>query len=123
MMVQKIGKASLIIVPIGFFWGIVLHSLQITSSFVLGVLLWALPSCYFVNKLFRCFDKVSPVSLLGLFYRAEIIKLFLSGILFVAIVKLVPSIHFLVLVAGYFLAQLSLWIQFVMQPESKWMLP
>jgi ATP synthase protein I len=108
-MMQQIGVAGLLSAIVALFWGSTSHSWQISYSFLLGVFLWMLPSYYFANKLFSCLGKVSPASLLGIFYRAEIIKLLLSGFFFVMIIKLL-TVNVPVLVIGYFVAQLVFWL-------------
>lgn len=111
-MTQQIGAASLLSAMVALFLGGAFHSWQMSYSFLLGVFLWALPSYYFANKLFCCLGKVSPASLLRIFYRAEIIKLLLSGFFFVMIIKLL-TVNVPVLVIGYFIAQCVFWLRLI----------
>jgi F0F1-type ATP synthase assembly protein I len=85
------------------------HDGQLISSLALGVILWLLPNCYFVIKVMRHLGRVSPGRLLHIFYRAELIKLLLSGFFFIMLAKLL-SINFPVLLSGYLVAQLTFWL-------------
>ncbi len=82
---------------------------KIISSLALGIILWLLPNCYFVVKVMRHLGRVSPECLLHIFYRAELIKLLLSGFFFIMMAKLL-SVNFPVLLSGYLLAQLIFWL-------------
>lgn len=82
---------------------------KIIISLALGIILWLLPNCYFVVKVMRHLGRVSPECLLHIFYRAELIKLLLSGFFFIMMAKLL-SVNFPVLLSGYLLAQLIFWL-------------
>lgn len=116
-LMRQIGAVGLMTGSIAFFAAGILHSWWFGSSFILGVLLWALPSCYFANKLFRYVAKVSAASLLRIFYTAEIIKLLLSGFFFVMIIKLL-SVNIPALVTGYFVSQLVFWVRLMMKNKE-----
>ncbi|MDQ8039947.1 MAG: ATP synthase subunit I, partial [Rickettsiella sp.] len=116
-MVRQIGGASLIAAASALFMGGIFHAWQIVCSLLLGIFLWMLPSCYFANKLFRHLGKISPTSLLRIFYRAEITKLLLSGIFFVMMIKLL-SVNIPVLIAGYFVPQLIFWARLIMKNKE-----
>jgi F0F1-type ATP synthase assembly protein I len=113
-LMRQIGATGLMAGTIAFFVAGILRSWWLGSSLILGVLLWVLPSCYFANKLFRYIGKVSSASLLRIFYKAEIIKLLLSGFFFVMIIKLL-SVNIPALVIGYFEAQLIFWVRLMIR--------
>lgn len=116
-LMRQIGVAGLMTCSIAFFAAGILHCWLFGSSLILGVLLWAVPSCYFANKLFRNLAKVSSASWLRIFYKAEIIKLLLSGFFFVMIIKLL-SVNIPALVTGYFAAQLVFWVRLMMKNKE-----
>lgn len=116
-MMRQIGSASLVVAVGAFFFGEILYSWQITYSLLLGIFLWMLPSCYFANKLFRYLGKVSPASLLRIFYQAEITKILLSGFFFVMMIKLL-SVNIPALVTGYFIPQLVFWVRLIMKNKE-----
>lgn len=73
-------------------------------STLLGGAAWLLPSLYFVGTIFA---KVKPpTQILWTFYRAEVLKLFFSAILFVLLIKYLP-IDRVALLLGYIAAQLT----------------
>ncbi len=113
-MMQQIVAAAFIAAIISLFLAIALQDGPLSYSLLLGILLWMLPSCYLANKLFRHLGKVPPASLLRIFYRAEIIKLLLSGIFFVMMIKLL-SVNIPALVTGYIASQLIFWVSFIMR--------
>lgn len=116
-MVSQIGSASLVVGVIVLFLGLILRSWQITYSLLLGISLWALPNCYFANKLFRHLGKVSSASLLRIFYWAELIKLLLSGFFFVMMIKLL-SVNIVALVIGYFISQFVFLARLIMKNKE-----
>ena len=71
--------------------------------------MWLLPNCYFVVKVMHHLGRVSAERLLHIFYRAELIKLLLSGFFFIMMARLL-SINFPVLLSGYLAAQLIFWL-------------
>ena len=85
------------------------HNRKIISSLALGIILWLLPNCYFVVKVMHHLGRVSAERLLHIFYRAELIKLLLSGFFFIIMARLL-SINFPVLLSGYLAAQLIFWL-------------
>ena len=113
---RQIGAAGLVTSSVAVVIGM-LDSWWFAGSFVLGILLWALPSCYFANKLFRDVGKISPTSLLKVFYKAEIIKLLLSGVFFVMIIKLV-LVNIPALVTGYFVSQFVFWVRLMIKNKE-----
>jgi F0F1-type ATP synthase assembly protein I len=113
-LIRKMWQASLVAFAVVLLGASVIlskfcHDGQLISSLALGVILWLLPNCYFVIKVMRHLGRVSPGRLLHIFYRAELIKLLLSGFFFIMLAKLL-SINFPVLLSGYLVAQLTFWL-------------
>ena len=116
-MIRQIVSASLAAAVGVLFLGEILYGWQIAYALLFGIFLWALPSCYFANKLFRCLGKVSPAALLRVFHKAEITKLLLSGFFFVMMIKLL-SVNIPALVMGYFIPQLVFWVRLIMKNKE-----
>lgn len=93
------------------------HGGKVISSLTLGILLWLLPNCYFAIKVMRHLGRVPPGCLLHIFYRAELIKLLLSGFFFIMMAKLL-SINFPVLLSGYLAAQLIFWLLLIIKSKE-----
>jgi ATP synthase protein I len=102
--IGQIGIGGLVAATIIFAWWLT-YGGQLIGSLLLGVLLWALPNFYFARKVFSQSEHVPAASLLRIFYRAELVKLLLSGILFVMIIKLI-LVNIPVVLVGYFASQL-----------------
>jgi F0F1-type ATP synthase assembly protein I len=102
--ILDIGLLNTLWISLG---GCFFYSWPITYSLWWGVFLWVLPNSYFANKLFQSLGKVPPAEQLNVFYRAEIIKLVLSGIIFVMLIQKI-SINIPALLVGYFMSQVFL---------------
>jgi F0F1-type ATP synthase assembly protein I len=76
---------------------------QIGYSILLGGVLWFLPEFYVAHRLFHRIE-TDPKRAVMIFYRSEIVKLFLVALLFILVLKELP-VSFLGLIAGYFAAQ------------------
>ena len=87
------------------------------KSLALGVALWLLPNCYFVIKIMRRLGQVSGRDLLNIFYRAELIKLFFSGIFFIMVIK-VLSVNVPILLLAYLASQLVFWLLLIMKSKE-----
>jgi F0F1-type ATP synthase assembly protein I len=96
-----------------FLWNLCQDELVI-RSLMLGIVLWLLPNCYFVTKIMRCLGQVSGKDLLNIFYRAELIKLFFSGIFFVVVIKLL-SVNIPILLLAYLVSQLVFWLLLIIK--------
>lgn len=87
-------------------------------SALLGCGIWALPNLYFAKKVLTDNIAQSAKQLAQLFYRAEITKLLLSGVLFVLVIKFLP-INTLAVLGAYLVAQLtfmiSIWLYLGLQ--------
>ncbi len=87
---------------------------RLIRSLALGVAFWLLPNCYFVVKIMRHLGQISGRELLNIFYRAELIKLFLSGIFFVVAIKLL-SVNIPILLLAYLVSQLVFWLLLIIK--------
>jgi F0F1-type ATP synthase assembly protein I len=110
--IQRMCQASFmtfaVLGTVVFLWNLCQDELVI-RSLMLGIVLWLLPNCYFVTKIMRCLGQVSGKDLLNIFYRAELIKLFFSGIFFVVVIKLL-SVNIPILLLAYLVSQLVFWL-------------
>lgn len=118
--IQRMCQASLmafaVLGLIVFLWN-VCQDERVIRSLVLGIGLWLLPNCYFVIKIMRCLGHVSGRGLLNIFYRAELIKLFFSGIFFVVVVKLL-SVNIPILLLAYLVSQLVFWLLLIIKSKK-----
>lgn len=118
--IQKMCLASLMAFAV---LGIVVFLLsirrdeQLVRSLSLGIALWLLPNCYFVIKIMRRLGQVSGKDLLSIFYRAELMKLFFSGIFFIMVVKLL-SIDIPILLLAYLASQLVFWLLLIIKSRE-----
>lgn len=92
--------AIILLVFIGFKAGI--------SAF-LGGMVWFLPNLYFAHKLFGQLGKIPPKHMVKVFYIAEVVKLALSVIFFVLIIKFL-SVAIGPLFIGYLATQFVFWL-------------
>lgn len=88
---------------------LILQGFKTSYSFLLGGGIWAIPNLYFAYKVLTDNIVQSPKRLAQLFYRAEIIKLLLSGVLFVGVIKFLP-VSTLAVLSAYLVAQLVFWL-------------
>jgi F0F1-type ATP synthase assembly protein I len=86
-------------------------------SLALGIALWLLPNCYFVIKIMRRLGCASGRDLLSIFYRAELIKLFFSGIFFIMVTKLL-SVNIPILLLAYLASQLVFWLLLIIKSRE-----
>ena len=118
--IQKMCQASLMgfaVLEIVVFLGRVYQDEQAIKSLALGVALWLLPNCCFVIKIMRRLGQVSGRDLLNIFYRAELIKLFFSGIFFIMVIK-VLSVNVPILLLAYLVSQLVFWLLLIMKSKE-----
>lgn len=87
---------------------------RVIRSLAMGVVLWLLPNCYFVIKIMRHLGQVSGRELLNIFYRAELAKLFFSGIFFIVVIKLL-SVNIPILLLAYVISQLVFWLLLIIK--------
>jgi ATP synthase protein I len=84
---------------------LVFSGVEAAYSAGLGAIIWLLPNLYFIYKFFNVKNSRTAKELLWVFYRAEVLKLVLSALLFVIIIKLVAVLPFYVL-GAFIIAQL-----------------
>ncbi len=90
---------------------------RVVRSLMLGIALWLLPNCYFVIKIMRRLGCASGRDLLSIFYRAELIKLFFSGIFFIMVTKLL-SVNIPILLLAYLASQLIFWLLLIIKSRE-----
>jgi F0F1-type ATP synthase assembly protein I len=116
--IQRMCQASLmafaVLWMIVFLWSFCKDKQVITGSLALGIALWLLPNCYFVIKIMRRLGQGSGRDLLNIFYRAELIKLFFSGIFFIVVIKLL-SVNIPILLLAYLTSQLIFWLLLIIK--------
>lgn len=83
------------------------NSITAGYSALLGGVVWLLPNLYFAHQVFSRIGTAKQI--LWLFYRAEIIKLLLSAILFIVVCKF-ARIEIVPLLIGYMAAQMMFWL-------------
>lgn len=118
--IQKMCQASLVgfaVLGIVVFLGNVYQDEPAIKSLALGVALWLLPNCYFVIKIMRRLGQVQGRDLLKIFYRAELIKLFFSGVFFIMVIK-VLSVNVPILLLAYLVSQLVFWLLLIMKSKE-----
>lgn len=77
-------------------------------SIGLGGCVWILPNFYFAYKLFHRIETRAK-NFVSVFYRTELLKLVLSALLFIAIVKWLPVTLSAILI-GYFISFATFWV-------------
>ena len=88
---------------------VAIFSFHAGFSVLLGGLCCALPNVYFAFQVFHRVRSSQPSRTVARFYRAEVIKLIMIGVLCVLTFKYI-AIQPLSFFAGFFLAQIALWI-------------
>jgi ATP synthase protein I len=100
LMIQ-LGLGSVVALGLGGLW-----DTQIAKSFMLGLFLDAIPSLIFILYAFR-FGGAHQLKLItGSFYRGVTVKIAITAVLFIAIVKFVPVV-FAALLSGFLMMKLS----------------
>lgn len=116
--IQKMCQAGIfafaILLGIVVIFKDIFQSEQDIESLALGIFLWLLPNCYFVTKIMHRLGHGSGRDLLNIFYRAELIKLFFSGIFFVVAIKLL-SVKIPILLLAYLTSQLVFWLLLIIK--------
>lgn len=82
--------------------------LKIGSSLLVGGLCYTLPNLFFVWRVFRYAGAQQMVQFMAAFFFGEFLKLILSGILFLLVVKTLP-ISLLSVLIGFILAMAAFW--------------
>jgi ATP synthase protein I len=117
-MIQKMCQASLVaFVSLLTILGGIFQGSQVIKSLVLGIVLWLLPNSLFAVKIWRHLWEMSGKGLLNVFYRAELIKLLISGIFFIMMVKLL-SVNIPILLLAYLASQLVFWLLLILKAKK-----
>lgn len=115
--IQRMCQASLmaftVLGVLAVLWN-VCQGAWVIRSLALGVALWLLPNGYFLIKIMRRLGRVSAKDLLNIFYRAELIKLFFSGIFFIVVIQLL-SVSIPILLLAYLTSQLIFWLLLIIK--------
>ncbi len=88
---------SVLVLPIGWVY---------TYSALIGGLIAALANGYFATRIFRPYRAQDPDKLLRSLYGAEIKKLLLTGLMFVAAILGIAPLSMVALFGGYLVIQL-----------------
>jgi F0F1-type ATP synthase assembly protein I len=120
--IQKMCQAGLlafaVLGVISFLWNVCQNQNgQVIKSLALGVALWLLPNSYFAIKIMCRLGQVPGRDLLNIFYRAELIKLFFSGIFFIMAIKLL-SVNIPILLLAYLASQLIFWLLLIIKSSK-----
>lgn len=89
--------------------GLMIHGLSSGLSVLLGGFCYGLPNLIFVWRVFRYAGAHQMTQFLAAFFLGEMIKLILSGVLFLLIVKYLP-VSLLSVLIGFLCAIVSFWI-------------
>jgi ATP synthase protein I len=99
---------QIFVVLILFFYWLLFHGLNYGFGAILGGLACIIPNLYFINKVFsdskRTFQKITVD-----FYFGEFVKIFLSALLLVLILKFTP-VKLIPTITGYIGAYMSIWL-------------
>lgn len=117
-MIQKMCQAGLVtFVSLLAILGGVFQGGQVIKSLVLGVILWLLPNSFFLVKILSHLGEISGKGLLSIFYRAELIKLLISGTFFIMVIKLL-SVNIPILLLAYLASQLVFWLLLITKSKE-----
>lgn len=94
-----------LVITIASLIALVVSNKGVAVSLFLGGLVSVIPNVYFAKRLFQNTYARSAKKIVATFYTNEVIKLFLIGLLFIAVIKLQFAEEF-PLVLGFVLAQL-----------------
>lgn len=83
--------------------------LAASYSFLLGGMIWGLATFYLAYKLFANMSPRFARQIVKTFYWAELVKLVISGILFVFVIKWF-TVSVISMLSGYLIAQVVFWI-------------
>lgn len=87
----------------------VFQGLNAGCSALLGGGIWAIPNFYFARRVLTAPRVPLAKPMAWTFYRAEVMKLLLTALLFVVVVKFL-TIHPLIVLLAYLLAQIVYWL-------------
>ncbi len=81
------------------------YGVEAAYSALLGGLISLVPDYYFARRVFRRYTDRSPVEAAAMMLRAEVVKITLAVLMFVAIFAFIGALNVLALIAGYVLVK------------------
>jgi ATP synthase protein I len=81
------------------------HGVEAAYSALLGGLISLAPDYYFARRVFRRYPDRSPVEVAATMLRAEIVKISLAVLMFVAVFAFIMAVNVPALLAGYLLVK------------------
>ena len=81
------------------------YGVEAAYSALLGGMISLVPDYYFVRRVFRRYADRSPVEAAAMMLRAEVVKITLAVLMFVAIFAFVGALNMLALILGYVLVK------------------
>ncbi len=81
------------------------HGAEAAYSALLGGMIALVPDYYFARRVFRRYTDRSPEETAALMLRAEVVKLTLTVLMFVAIFAFIMALNVLALILGYVLVK------------------
>ena len=81
------------------------HGVEAAYSALLGGMISLVPDCYVARRVFRRDTDRSPVEAVAMMLRAEVVKITLAVLMFVAIFAFVVALNVLALILGYVLVK------------------
>jgi ATP synthase protein I len=81
------------------------HGVEAAYSALLGGAISLVPDYYFARRVFRRYADRSPDEVAAIMLRAEVVKLTLTVLMFVAIFAFVAALNVLALILGYVLVK------------------
>lgn len=81
------------------------YGVEAAYSALLGGMISLLPDYYFMRRVFRRYPDRSPVEVAATMLRAEIVKITLAVLMFVAVFAFIMAVNVLALIAGYLLVK------------------
>jgi ATP synthase protein I len=98
-----------LLVIIGLAVLLLVQSVQSAFSVLLGGLCYWLPTCWFAWRIFAHTGARAAKQFVAAFFVGEMIKLFLSGVLFLLIVKYLP-VNVVSMLIGFVAAIIAFWV-------------
>ena len=81
------------------------HGVEAAYSALLGGIISLVPDYYFARRVFRRYTDRSPVEAAATMLRAEVVKITLAVLMFVAIFAFIGALNVLALILGYVLVK------------------
>ena len=81
------------------------HGVEAAYSALLGGMISLVPDYYFARRVFRRYTDRSPVEAAAIMLRAEVVKITLAVLMFVAIFAFIGALNVLALILGYVLVK------------------